>query len=122
MNIKTEKNGIINIDHYPGIGVRGKDYGTAYLCAFTVLKPKEIFVTGELIIIAEYDQKVDADYAYLKLSDVLSNTSRPPMRDPNSIEKISDLWDKVMTEIDEKDGCAYSDLARHISLNITELY
>ena len=120
MFIKTMDNKIINLICYLYVSVTGKENDKSYLRAFTVLKPNEqLSLTTECITIAEYDKRVDADYALLDLYDNLSR--RESTWDISSVVKISELWDEVKKELINSKPNAHDDLAHRVILSIKQL-
>ena len=65
MYVTTEENGIINADNYPRIDIYS-DADAYVLCAFTEREPDRSD-TKQRITIAEYNKRVDADYALIHL-------------------------------------------------------
>ena len=93
MYIITENNGIINLDHYPRVGIY-QHQETHILSAITV--PDSIKRGDERITIAKYNQRVDADYTLLSLYSALAMGSNT--WDPRSVISISQLWCEVKQE------------------------
>ena len=105
---------------YPYVSVISKEDDKSYLRVFTVLNPDEqLSLPNECITIAEYDEKIDADYALLDLYDNLSR--RESTWDVSSVVKISELWDAVKKELHNSKPDAFEVLAERVILSVKQL-
>ena len=94
MFIKTENNGIINLNLYPRIGVFSQHNRKPYfLCAFTKLIPGS---EHERINIAKFDEEADVNYAICSLLKAID--SGESVWDPSAIKLPSVLWREIIEE------------------------
>lgn len=95
MFIKTENNGIININHYPRIGVYSQyNREPYYLCAFTKQSPGD--ETHNKINIVQFNEEADVNYALCSL--IKSVDAGESIWDPNDIKLPSVLWREIIEE------------------------
>lgn len=107
MYIITENNGVINLDHYPRVGVY-QHQSTHILSAITV--PDSIKVGNERIAIATFDNKEDADYAFCQL--IRSLQASVPIWDATDAECLSDLWSQI------KQDCSGNKLVEKAEISV----
>lgn len=113
MHITTEEKGIINPDNYPRIDIYS-DAGTYLLCAFTDQDPDRS-APEQRIIIAAYNEKIDADYALIHLYralDMAKNTWHS-----KDVPLLSDIWNKVKQKLSNDQHV--SDFIKNASIDVT---
>ena len=95
MYIKSENDGIINLHHYPRVGVFSQyNRQPYYLCAFTQQTLGGEY--NEKINIATFDEEVDANYAICSLLKAIDTSES--IWDPSAIKLPSVLWKEIIEE------------------------
>ena len=113
MYVTTEKNGIINPESYPRIDIY-PDEDTYALCAFTERAPDQS-EPKKRITIAEFEKRVDADYALIHLYRSLDMGKKT--WDSKNVPLLSDIWNEVTKKFSNDKHT--SDFIKSVFLNIT---
>ena len=115
MFIKTENNGVINLNHYPRIGVYSQYNRDPYfLCAFT--KQTSGGEHHERINIAKFSEEADVNYAICSLLNAID--AGESIWDPQAISSFSHLWKKAKEKISSVAGVPQASLEKlHLSIS-----
>ena len=114
MYVITKMSGIINLDCYPRVDVFTKN-NIHLLCAFSRLDARAVPQDG--IVIAEFDNRADADYTFRNLCEVIA--ANRSTWNVSTVELLSDFWTQVKAELPS--DIIPPSLLEELKLRVTDL-